>query len=196
MHISSDLVFGGEPGPATGYREDDPTAALSVYGRTKADGEERVLAANPNALVCRLPLLYGDSGEWGVAQGASDQILAARARGERAVLFEDEIRSPLDVAQAGRALVELAGGEGQLATTSGLLHVAGPVALDRYRFGELVLGAQGLSQEAIEASLERSTRAALGLDGQRPAAVALDSSRARSLLGTQLDSPEDALRLH
>ncbi|MFT5288844.1 MAG: dTDP-4-dehydrorhamnose reductase [Planctomycetota bacterium] len=200
VHVSSDLVFGGEPGRAAGYREGDATAALSVYGRTKAEGEERVLAANPSALVCRLPLLYGDSGasgewgKWGVAQGASDQILAARARGERSVLFEDEIRTPLDVAQAATALVELAGEEGLAAKVSGLLHVAGPLALDRYRFAELVLAAQGLSQEAIEAGLERSTRAALGLEGQRPANVALDSSRARSLLRTILDPPELALR--
>ena len=68
--------------------------------------------------------------------------------------------------------------------------------MDRYRLGQLVLGAQGLSLEAIESCLERSTRAALGLERQRPANVALDSSRARGLLRTQLDPPDVALLSH
>jgi dTDP-4-dehydrorhamnose reductase len=60
VHISTDYVFDGvsdEP-----YREDAPRRPLGVYGRTKAEGEERVLAAHPEAYIVRTAWLYGANG--------------------------------------------------------------------------------------------------------------------------------------
>jgi len=57
VHVSTDYVFDGvrrEP-----YREDDSTAPLQVYGRSKLDGEQAVLAAHPRALIVRTSTLYG-----------------------------------------------------------------------------------------------------------------------------------------
>ena len=88
VHVSTDLVFGAHEPPRTGFREEDPPAPLSEYGRSKAAGEHAVLDADPSALVVRLPLLCGDS--FGRGRGASDSLLAAIARGERPELFTDE----------------------------------------------------------------------------------------------------------
>ena len=92
VHVSTDLVFAGEPPRDGGYVEEDPTDPVHVYGRTKAAGEARVLAADPSALVVRLPLLFGDSG--GRAEGASDGILHALEAGAAPTLFIDEWRTP------------------------------------------------------------------------------------------------------
>jgi dTDP-4-dehydrorhamnose reductase len=180
VHVSTDLVFGGSPPRPAGYAEDDAPEPRHVYGRTKAAGEARVLAADPSALVVRLPLLYGDS--FGRGLGASDALLAARARGETPALFVDEWRTPLEVANAARALLELVGG-----TSSGRLHVAGPERLSRLELGRIVLAARGL-----EPKVRAATRAELGLEG-RPADVALDAARARALLATPLLAPRSAL---
>lgn len=49
--FSTDYVFDGtKPEP---YVESDPPRPLSVYGRTKAEGERAALEANPDALVVR-----------------------------------------------------------------------------------------------------------------------------------------------
>jgi len=59
VFFSTDYVFDGSketPGP---YAEDAPTNALSVYGKTKLQGEEMVLEAYPESLVLRTIVVYG-----------------------------------------------------------------------------------------------------------------------------------------
>jgi dTDP-4-dehydrorhamnose reductase len=60
VHISTDYVFDGtadEP-----YREDAPLSPLGAYGRSKAEGERRVLAAHPSPYIVRTAWLYGAGG--------------------------------------------------------------------------------------------------------------------------------------
>jgi dTDP-4-dehydrorhamnose reductase len=55
--FSSDLVFdGAKDGP---YVESDAVAPLNVYGRSKAEAEQRVLDADPQALVIRTSAFFG-----------------------------------------------------------------------------------------------------------------------------------------
>lgn len=165
VHVSTDLVFGGEPPRASGYRDDDPTDPRSTYGLTKRDGELAVLAANERALVVRLPLLFGES--FGRGLGASDGLVAAIERGETPALFVDEWRTPLDVAEAARALVELALGD-----LSGIVHFAGPERLSRLELGLRVLRERGLAD--VERLVRATTRAESG-KGDRPRDVSLDA---------------------
>lgn len=61
VQISTDYVFDGTA--TTPYAEGAPRHPMSAYGRTKAEGEERVLAANPDrAYVVRTAWLYGEHG--------------------------------------------------------------------------------------------------------------------------------------
>ena len=60
MHISTDYVFDGK-GEAP-YRETDPTAAQSVYGQTKLDGETAALAACPRTIILRTAWVFGEHG--------------------------------------------------------------------------------------------------------------------------------------
>ena len=60
VYFSTDYVFDGtatEP-----YDEDAPTGPLSVYGRTKLQGEQATREANPDHLILRLAWLYGSTG--------------------------------------------------------------------------------------------------------------------------------------
>lgn len=178
VHVSTDLVHGGRAAPARGFDEDAEPAPTSEYGRTKLAGERALLAAHPRALVARLPLLCGDS--FGRGLGASDSVFAAVARGQRPRLYTDEVRTPLDVEVAARALVELARLE-----IVGVLNVAGPERATRHELGLRALRAAG--RERAESLVEASTRS--GPHADRPADVALDASRARSLLDTPLPAP-------
>jgi dTDP-4-dehydrorhamnose reductase len=177
VHVSTDLVFGASPPRGARYAEDDPPDACSVYGATKAAGERAVLAAAASALVVRLPLLYGDSGGRGL--GASDQVRAQVAAGGRPYLFTDEHRTPLDVADAAAALVELALGDAR-----GVLHVAGPERVSRLELGVLALAAEGRSAAEARAAVDAGPRTGEAL--RRPGDVSLDAAAAAGVLRTRL----------
>ena len=61
IHISTDFVFDGES--LEPYKTNDPTNPLSVYGRTKRDGELAVLKTLPDSgVVLRTAWLYSKTG--------------------------------------------------------------------------------------------------------------------------------------
>jgi len=60
IHFSTDYVFDGSG--SSPFSEEKEPAPLSVYGRTKYEGEKRLLAVYPKACVIRTSWLFGRSG--------------------------------------------------------------------------------------------------------------------------------------
>jgi dTDP-4-dehydrorhamnose reductase len=61
IHLSTDYVFDGakeEP-----YTEDDACNPLSVYGRTKLQGEQAILSSGAAAIVLRTSWIYATRGQ-------------------------------------------------------------------------------------------------------------------------------------
>ncbi|MFP4226489.1 MAG: dTDP-4-dehydrorhamnose reductase [Desulfobacterales bacterium] len=63
IHISTDYVFDGQKPIPEAYRESDSPNPLSVYGRSKLAGEERVAAGCENYAILRTAWLYGAAGK-------------------------------------------------------------------------------------------------------------------------------------
>ena len=121
--FSTDYVFDGASGP---YAETDAPKALSVYGQTKLDGEQAILAAHPNALVLRTTTVYGPD-----PQGKNFLYTLRRVinAGNTMRVPTDQLATPVyneDLATASIALVS--GGH------TGIFHLAGPEFLSRYDF--------------------------------------------------------------
>jgi dTDP-4-dehydrorhamnose reductase len=136
VHCSTDLVFDGRAAP---YREEDPPRPISVYGRTKAAAEALVAAA-PNTLIVRLPLMLGRS-----ETGRSvDEGLRATVLQRDATLFVDEFRTPVHALLAARVLWEL------LETGArGIFHVAGRDRISRWELGLAVADRLGLPRSRL-----------------------------------------------
>ncbi len=180
VHVSTDLVFDGEHAP---YREGDPTAPVSVYGRTKSDGERAALSA-PRSAVVRVSLLYGPSLH-GKPSFFDEQVAAFRS-GRPATLFRDEWRTPLDLATAARALLAVTASD-----FTGLLHVGGPERLSRLEMGLRLAAFLGTNPSPVVPADRESVPG----PEARPRDVSLDSSKWRSTFaGVPWPSFEEGLR--
>ena len=136
LSVSTDLVFNGRHAP---YEPIDPVAPLSVYGATKAEGEERVRAHGGR--VVRLPLLFGADPH---GRGATAQLRRAIAQGPVS-LYTNEYRTPLHAADAAAALVsEVVQPDGPA-----LLHFAGPERVSRWELGRRFAASHGLPAERL-----------------------------------------------
>ena len=62
IHISTDYVFGTEP-YNTPCREDQQGTPTGVYGRTKKEGEDRILATGCQHVIIRTAWLYSEFGK-------------------------------------------------------------------------------------------------------------------------------------
>lgn len=100
VYFSTDYVFDGISGP---YKEDDPVAPLSVYGRHKLEGEQLVLREIENALVLRVTNIYGDE-----ARGKNfvARIVSQIEEGKELTLKlpYDQFAHPTNAADLARAL--------------------------------------------------------------------------------------------
>lgn len=126
VHLSTDVVFDGRAGRP--YREPDLQTPITDYGRAKATAEHLVRTLTPTALVVRTSLIYGGPGG---PVSPHEEV----AHDPAATFWDDVVRCPVQVDDLARALLELAPAE-----LTGILHVAGPEAVSRRQFAELIIG--------------------------------------------------------
>lgn len=163
VHLSTDWVFNGQE---TEYRESSPVTPVTEYGRQKAKSEQRVREACNTALICRLPLMFGASAA-GQPTAIDDLLEHARLRRVYQA-FSDEVRAPAwvdAVAEGIWAAIE--------AKFTGILHLGGPEACDRFQYCRYLMHALAVD----DGFLKSSTRVALGLNDTRPERLVMVSER-------------------
>lgn len=180
VYTSTDLVFDGS---RPWWREEDAARPVLAYGRTKLAGERPVLAA-PRGLVARVALLYGPSRSG--RESYLDRTIAALRRGEPQSFFDDEYRTPLDLATAAAILARLAESE-----LTGLIHVAGLERVSRFDLIRRIVLALGLDPLAVRPNHQAD---APGPE-PRPADVSLETERLAGLpFGLGRPTIEEAVR--
>ncbi|MBI9085428.1 MAG: dTDP-4-dehydrorhamnose reductase [Desulfobacterales bacterium] len=100
IHISTDFVFDGER--RTPYLPDEPMNPLSVYGRTKAAGEEAVRELLPRHLIVRTSWLYASNGANFVAT-----MLRLGREHKKIRVVSDQFGSPTCAADLATALLSM-----------------------------------------------------------------------------------------
>ncbi len=171
VHVSTDYVFGGSDPAERGYREDDPTDPISVYGRTKLDGEEPVRAASPDHLVVRTAWLSGTTGGFvPTILRLAERHAADLGHGPLRVVA-DQTGSPTIAGDLADALLGAVA-----AGATGTLHLANQGAATWHEVAMAVVAAAGLDVE-----VEAQPAAALERPAPRPAWSVLDTGRAARL---------------
>ena len=113
IHVSTDYVFSGEG--KSPWKEDGRIDPQSAYGRTKAEGESRVLGAYPeNSLIVRTAWLYSP---WGKSFAKTLARLALNGESEVRVV-NDQMGQPTSAIDLARQLVEL----GLSSSPAGIYH--------------------------------------------------------------------------
>ncbi len=171
IHISSDVVFDGVTDRA--YVETDDVAPVHDYGRAKVEAETRVAGADPDALIVRTSLLWGDPADPGpqVEMTADTEV----------TFFSDEFRNPIEVTVLAAACLELL----DRRDITGILHVAGADTVDRLEFAQRICSSIGVDPAAVRGGPGSVATA-------RPSNIPLDSSKAQAILMTELRGLREA----
>ena len=169
VHFSTNFVFDGRLDRP--YIEKDEAHPLSMYGRSKLDGERAVLAALPDALVVRTAAVYGDRGS-AIKGGSFPQRIVERARrGEPIRVVSDQRVNPTYARDLARAAIALVSGE-----LTGVVHVVAKGCCGWNEFARATLVACG-----VDADVEPVSTAELALPAARPLNGCLGSVRTAAL---------------
>ena len=168
IHVSTDYVFDGRG--RRPYREEDPTAPGTAYGRSKLDAEQAV--ADAGGLVVRTSWVFGPEGRNFVSA-----IAARLGRGEPLRVVSDQIGCPTYAPYLARALVDL-----QAAGAAGVVHYCNVPATSWHGFAIAIVGALGLNAE-----VEPVATADLPRPAVRPAYSVLDVARFESITNRRVE---------
>ena len=125
VHISTDAVFDGKRG---NYSEADQPNPLSKYAQTKLEGEQAVLAANPEAIVARVNMFgWSLSGKRSLAEWFLNNLSA----NQEISGFTDVYFCPLLATDLGKLMMDMLAKDLQ-----GLYHVVSWDCSSKYNFGE------------------------------------------------------------
>jgi dTDP-4-dehydrorhamnose reductase len=162
VHISTDYVFDGrkrEP-----YLESDPVAPMSVYGRSKLDGELAVAREAPDQhTIVRSSWLFGLGGRC-----FPKTILRLAGDRDELTVVDDQVGCPTFTPHLARALVELAQAEPPL----GITHIAAAGQCSWFEFASEIARAAGADCE-----VRPGTTADFERPAPRPAYSVLRSER-------------------
>jgi len=180
LFVSTDYVFDGTR-PA--YREESERNPICVYGVSKREAEDLVLARGGHSLVLRIPLLVGD-GPTLDASGFVSQLVHGLQDPTPQVADNVIIRYPTfirDVAEAAAFLF----GQG----VTGVCHFSGDICYTRYSAFVEAASLLGLSAAHIQPVGKVVTRAAA-----RPVNSQLCTDKIRALGFRQFTHFRDVIR--
>ena len=178
VFFSTEYVFDGENGP---YAEDDHARPLSVYGRSKLEGEKAIAEICEDALTIRTTVIYGwerDSVNFAM------QIYRRVKSGDEMTIPHDQIGNPTlgeYLAETSAALVERG--------VTGIVNVVGRNRIPRSDFARALVGLYGGDVDKV---IPVST-VSLRQKALRPLDAGLRTDKLERLLGKPAMSLEDAL---
>lgn len=176
VHISTDYVFDGLR--TRPYVESDETGPLNVYGRSKLEGEQAVLAAHPGALVLRTSWMFSPF-------GANFVKTMLKIGAERPLLrvINDQIGNPTSALDLAAAILEIA--PALQREPGGVYHLTSAGSTNWHDFATVIFQESGKRGGPVP-RLEAISSADYKTAAQRPANSRLDCSAFSQRFGITL----------
>jgi dTDP-4-dehydrorhamnose reductase len=174
--LSSDYVFDGSK--TTPYEIDDARNPRSVYGRTKAEAEIKLLELMPDCCIARTSWLFGIGGKC-----FPDTILKLAASRPTLDVVNDQRGCPTYTIDLARAIIQLCHQD-----ESGIVHVTDAGDCTWFEFAQEIVRSASLATEVRPASSQQVARPA-----PRPAFSVLSPTSVLDL-GIKMPSWQNALQ--
>jgi len=179
VHYSTDYVFDGSGDQPR--KEDDPTGPLSVYGRTKLEGEQQVRASGCRHLILRTSWVYSARGG-----NFARTMLKLAAEHDRLSVVGDQVGAPTGadfLADVTAHALRRALAEPQLV---GTYHAAAAGDTTWHGYAQLVINwarSQGLVVRVAAEQIKAVPSTAYPTAAQRPLNSRLDTQRLQRTFG-------------
>jgi dTDP-4-dehydrorhamnose reductase len=194
VHYSTDYVFDGTS--SRPYTEEDEPNPLSVYGRSKADGERAVVASGCKYLIFRTSWIYG-------VRGKNFLKTIARAAQTRDALsiVADQLGAPTSASLVAdvTALAVRRFLIGQKPMPSGIYHLTASGETNWYEYARLIvdtLAQAGVALRVDPGRIASVTSSEYPTPARRPLNSRLDTSLLRQQLEIELPDWQLGVREH
>jgi dTDP-4-dehydrorhamnose reductase len=148
LFLSSDYVFDGSK--STPYETDDPRGPQSVYGRTKAEAEVKLLQILPQSCIVRTSWLFGLGGKC-----FPDTILKIAASRPLLDVVDDQRGSPTYTRDLAAAIIHLCRHK-----AAGIVHVTNRQECSWFEFAQAIVREAGLTTEVRPTTTDKFPRPA------------------------------------
>lgn len=179
IHISTDYVFDGQNHKP--YLSDDVTNPISVYGKTKRDGEIAVLENNKNAIIIRTSWLYSTNG--------NNFVKTIRRLAKEKVFLNvvcDQVGSPTSAFDLACAIVKILP---QMRNKGGIYHFTNEGVCSWYDFAKEIVELSEFNCSIFPISTsEYPTKA------KRPFYSVLDKSKIKETFNLEISHWKESLK--
>ena len=173
---STDFVFDGEK--KAPYTEEDIPKPLSIYGKSKYEGEKEVFKVKPDSFVVRTSWVFGIANN-----NFNKQVINWSKSKDELSIVDDQISSPTyskDLAYYSWELIKT--------KKYGLYHLSNDGEASKYDQGKYVLDKIGW-----QGKLNRAKTKDFNLKAQRAEYTKLDSSKLEKVIGKKIPSWENGI---
>lgn len=192
IHYSTDYVFDGKS--AQPYAEDDATNPLSIYGRSKRDGELALQASGAQHVILRTSWVLGAHGN-----NFAKTMLRLAAERESLGIVADQIGAPTSaalLADLTTQVIRQEHMEGSGHFPFGLYHVSAAGETSWFDYARFVIEAAlaaGVPLRMGPAEVRPITTADYPLPAPRPANSRLNTEKFRTTFGLPLPHWQDGV---
>ena len=173
---STDFVFDGEK--KASYTEEDTPNPLSVYGRSKYEGEKEVFKVKPDSFVVRTSWVFGIANN-----NFNKQVINWSKSKDELSIVDDQISSPTyskDLAYYSWELIKT--------KKYGLYHLSNAGEISKYDQAKYVL-----EQIGWQGKLNRAKTKDFNLKAKRAEFTKLDSSKLEKAIGKKIPSWQNGI---